>query len=337
MNEQYSSFVLHGFLFENSTLFVVVIAVIFECVRTASELEPNDELLSLCANHVSRFLSNDNPNIKYVGVKCLTCLVRVDAKYAALHQKKVIECLESTDQSLKRNVSPSFIQRRSFPTKRKKKECFCLSYRALRKVEKFLDTFFTLLFFSPLIDYFFHIFFMIDSWFARRNDESWKRPGHRWKNDWLSSYVSRWCVQCRIDVKHLQTRWKVSFFVSTFSFLSVQSLFLFWTVLKWSFSYCSEIHRECDCWFFQFGLRFPRRGCNRFSSVLFSLFVCLFDWHFWMCISSFSEDSFWFVRTLVTVFSLGTSLVNDEMIHRLLRLLAHGSCPWSMRNEESNF
>ena len=78
--------------------------MIFECIRTASIIYPSEALLQACAVHVSRFLMSDNPNLKYLGVKSLTCLVSVHPKYAAEHQIRVIECLESQDETLKRKV-----------------------------------------------------------------------------------------------------------------------------------------------------------------------------------------------------------------------------------------
>ena len=79
-------------------------AVVFECIRVCTVIHPNDALLKKCAHFVSRFLLSDFPNIKYLGIKALTCLVNVSPSFAAEHQQKVIDCLNSSDDTLKRKT-----------------------------------------------------------------------------------------------------------------------------------------------------------------------------------------------------------------------------------------
>ena len=104
-------------------------------------IHPNDALLKKCAVFVSRFLVSEAPNVKvgvdllffpsppgflpvfvsadlvfvffslcreqYLGIKSLTCLVNVSPAFAVEHQRKVIDCLQSSDDTLKRKVSSS--------------------------------------------------------------------------------------------------------------------------------------------------------------------------------------------------------------------------------------
>jgi hypothetical protein len=51
--------------------------IVYECVRTVTTIYPDPSLLDLAAAGISRFLSSDNHNLKYVGVTGLAAIVKV--------------------------------------------------------------------------------------------------------------------------------------------------------------------------------------------------------------------------------------------------------------------
>mmetsp|Transcript_55129 Transcript_55129/g.129064 ORF Transcript_55129/g.129064 Transcript_55129/m.129064 type:complete len:1085 (+) Transcript_55129:145-3399(+) len=79
-------------------------AIIYECVRTITRIYPEHSLLELAASNISRFISSDNHNLKYLGVTGLSQIVQVSPSYAAEHQMVVVDCLEDPDDTLKRKT-----------------------------------------------------------------------------------------------------------------------------------------------------------------------------------------------------------------------------------------
>jgi AP-4 complex subunit epsilon-1 len=79
-------------------------AIVYECVKCVTRIYSDHALLELAASNISRFISSDNHNLKYLGVTGLALIVQVNASYAADHQMVVVDCLEDPDETLKRKT-----------------------------------------------------------------------------------------------------------------------------------------------------------------------------------------------------------------------------------------
>ncbi len=79
-------------------------AIVYECVRTVTSIYPDPSLIEDASSSISRFITSDNHNLKYLGVNALAAIVQIDSKYAAEHQLVVIDCLEDPDETLKRKT-----------------------------------------------------------------------------------------------------------------------------------------------------------------------------------------------------------------------------------------
>eukprot|EP00494_Astrolonche_serrata_P031224 UN31493 len=55
-------------------------AIIYECVKTITNIYPNPQLLGEAAKCTSRFITSDNHNLKYMGVNALAAIVQVNPK-----------------------------------------------------------------------------------------------------------------------------------------------------------------------------------------------------------------------------------------------------------------
>lgn len=79
-------------------------ALVYETVRTIATIYPNPQLLAQCAQVISRFIKSTNNNLKYVGLNALACVVNVSPQYAAEHQMAVVDCLEDSDETLRKKT-----------------------------------------------------------------------------------------------------------------------------------------------------------------------------------------------------------------------------------------
>jgi AP-4 complex subunit epsilon-1 len=76
-------------------------ALVYQCLRTITCIFPSQELLDLATTTISRFLSSNSKNLKYMGIMGLIQIVRIDPKYTLDYQSMVVDCLEDADDTLK--------------------------------------------------------------------------------------------------------------------------------------------------------------------------------------------------------------------------------------------
>ena len=53
-------------------------AVTYQCVKTIATIYPNQSLLESAANSVSKFLTSENNNLKYLGLNALIQILAVE-------------------------------------------------------------------------------------------------------------------------------------------------------------------------------------------------------------------------------------------------------------------
>ncbi|KAK1270187.1 AP-4 complex subunit epsilon [Acorus gramineus] len=79
-------------------------AVLYECICCVSSIFPNPKMLDAAAEVTSRFLKSDSHNLKYMGIDALGRLLKINPDIAEEHQLAVIDCLEDSDDTLKRKT-----------------------------------------------------------------------------------------------------------------------------------------------------------------------------------------------------------------------------------------
>ncbi|XP_058623856.1 AP-4 complex subunit epsilon-1 isoform X2 [Onychostoma macrolepis] len=82
----------------------ITYAILFECVKTVYTIHPKAELLEKAARCIGNFVLSPKINLKYLGLKALTYVVQHDAKLALQHQMTIIECLDHSDFTIKRET-----------------------------------------------------------------------------------------------------------------------------------------------------------------------------------------------------------------------------------------
>ena len=79
-------------------------AIVYQCLKTITQIYPNPPLIENSAQLVSRILTADSNNLKYTGITGLISIVKINPKYSLRHQMIVVDCLEDTDETLKRKT-----------------------------------------------------------------------------------------------------------------------------------------------------------------------------------------------------------------------------------------
>uniref|UniRef100_A0A8C2I326 AP-4 complex subunit epsilon n=1 Tax=Cyprinus carpio TaxID=7962 RepID=A0A8C2I326_CYPCA len=82
----------------------ITYAILYECVKAIYTIHPKAELLEKAATCIGNFVLSPKINLRYLGLKALTYVVQHDAKLALQHQMTIIECLDHTDFTIKRET-----------------------------------------------------------------------------------------------------------------------------------------------------------------------------------------------------------------------------------------
>lgn len=56
-------------------------ALVYQCLKTITYIYPSQALIDSSTNTVSRFLSSESHNLKYIGITGLAFIVKIDPKY----------------------------------------------------------------------------------------------------------------------------------------------------------------------------------------------------------------------------------------------------------------
>jgi len=79
-------------------------AIIYQCILTIVTIYPKNDLLGKAAQSTKRFFTSENPNLKYLGVKALGKIVKINPSHGVEHQAVILECLDHEDVTLKRRT-----------------------------------------------------------------------------------------------------------------------------------------------------------------------------------------------------------------------------------------
>ncbi|XP_062849431.1 AP-4 complex subunit epsilon-1 [Trichomycterus rosablanca] len=82
----------------------ITYAILYECVKAIYTVYPKAELLEKAARCIGNFVLSSKINLKYLGLKALAYVVQYDANLALQHQMTIIECLNHSDLSIKRET-----------------------------------------------------------------------------------------------------------------------------------------------------------------------------------------------------------------------------------------
>lgn len=97
-------------------VYFLLIAIIYEAIKTVVTIFPNKKMLDFASTYVSSLMQIPNPNIRYlgnlpalvviyVGLKSLANIIQFNSDYAVEHQMTIIDCLEHKDEIIRRRVS----------------------------------------------------------------------------------------------------------------------------------------------------------------------------------------------------------------------------------------
>jgi AP-4 complex subunit epsilon-1 len=83
----------------------ISIAITYQCVKTIANIYPYEGLLSEAAKVLTKYLEPvSTNNMKYLGIQALSMLYKTNPKLLDDHQLIIVECLESKDETLKKET-----------------------------------------------------------------------------------------------------------------------------------------------------------------------------------------------------------------------------------------
>ena len=79
-------------------------AIVYQSLKTITTIYPNGKLITSASTTISRFITSENRNLKYIGIDGLSQIVSIDPKFVLQYQGIVVDCLEDMDETLKRKT-----------------------------------------------------------------------------------------------------------------------------------------------------------------------------------------------------------------------------------------
>ena len=79
-------------------------ALVFQATMVICRIYPNRDLISMATNTIAMFLSSPNNNLRHCGIIALEKVARIDPEVVLAHQLAIVDCLEDSDQTLKRKT-----------------------------------------------------------------------------------------------------------------------------------------------------------------------------------------------------------------------------------------
>lgn len=77
----------------------------YQCVKTIANIYPYENLLTEAALALSKYLEPQSTNnMKYLGIQALSMLFRSNSKLLDDYQLIIVDCLESKDETLKKET-----------------------------------------------------------------------------------------------------------------------------------------------------------------------------------------------------------------------------------------
>lgn len=61
-------------------------AIVYECCAAITHIYPNGTLLDTAAEAIAKFIGSHDNNLKYLGLKALNDIIKINPKYALQHQ-----------------------------------------------------------------------------------------------------------------------------------------------------------------------------------------------------------------------------------------------------------
>lgn len=77
----------------------------YQCVKTIANIYPYENLLTEAVLALSKYLEPQSTNnMKYLGIQALSMLFRSNSKLLDDYQLIIVDCLESKDETLKKET-----------------------------------------------------------------------------------------------------------------------------------------------------------------------------------------------------------------------------------------
>ncbi|XP_060607122.1 AP-4 complex subunit epsilon-1-like [Ruditapes philippinarum] len=83
---------------------MIALSIVYECLQCILSINPPKHLLDVAAVNIRGFILSSNANMKFIGVKLLTMLVRVNPKYAFDYQQLIVQSLDNPDTNVQRKT-----------------------------------------------------------------------------------------------------------------------------------------------------------------------------------------------------------------------------------------